>query len=39
MYAFCRDIEENLPLDKYLFPMTENLGVCRFCKFQELCER
>jgi hypothetical protein len=39
MYAFCRDIEENLPLGKSSFPMTMNLGICRFCNFQELCER
>jgi CRISPR/Cas system-associated exonuclease Cas4 (RecB family) len=39
MYAFCRDIEENLPLDKSSFPATMNLGICRFCNFQELCER
>ena len=39
MYAFCRDIEENLPLGKSSFPTTMNLGTCRFCNFQELCER
>ena len=39
MYAFCRDIEENIPLGKSSFPTAMNLGTCRFCNFQELCER
>jgi len=39
MYAFCRDVEENLPLDKYHFPMTDSLRVCKLCNFRELCER
>jgi len=39
MYAFCRDIEENIPLNKDLFPMTGNARVCRLCNYRELCQR
>lgn len=39
MYAFCRDIAENTPLDKEFFPLAENTRVCRLCSYRELCER
>lgn len=39
MYDYCEDIEQNTPLAKSEFPMTENLKLCSFCNFRELCGR
>lgn len=39
MYAFCSDVEQNLPLEKETFPMTTQWGFCRYCNFKELCNR
>ncbi len=39
MYALCRDVPENLPVEKEAFPMTENENLCRFCNYRELCDR
>jgi hypothetical protein len=39
MRAFCSDVEENRPLDKPSFPMTDRLQMCRMCSFKELCGR
>lgn len=37
MYAFCEDVEENIPKPKYEFEMTTNSSACRYCNFRELC--
>jgi PD-(D/E)XK nuclease superfamily len=39
MYKYCEDVEDNIPLAKVEFPMTENLILCRYCNFRELCDR
>lgn len=39
MYAYCRDVERNLPLEKSEFPMIDNLRFCSHCNFKELCDR
>jgi hypothetical protein len=39
MQAFCRDVEQNIPLDISEFSPTPSPGLCRNCKFQELCVR
>ncbi len=39
MYKYCEDIEDNIPLAKVQFEMTENRNICRFCNFRELCGR
>jgi len=39
MYSFCRDVPQNLPLDREKFPMTSSSGLCKHCSFQELCGR
>jgi len=33
------DVENNVAGDIALFPMTDNLLLCRHCKFQEICDR
>lgn len=39
MYKYCADVNENIPLPKAEFEMTENRNICRFCNFRELCGR
>jgi hypothetical protein len=39
MYKYCQDVEDNVPLAKVEFPMTDNLILCRYCNFRELCDR
>lgn len=39
MYAFCRDVPDNLPLDKESFPMIPKSGFCSYCNYKELCKR
>lgn len=39
MYAYCDDYEFNLPLEKKDFPLTENLRICAYCNFREICGR
>jgi hypothetical protein len=39
MKLLCRDPEQNLPLEKDRFPMTEQLGHCRHCQYRKLCDR
>jgi ATP-dependent helicase/DNAse subunit B len=38
MYAYCKDKEQNVPLDISEFAPSPSPGLCRNCKFQELCE-
>ncbi|MDR2579158.1 MAG: PD-(D/E)XK nuclease family protein [Chitinispirillales bacterium] len=37
MYSYCRDKEQNLPHDISKFIPSPSPGLCRHCKFQELC--
>jgi predicted RecB family nuclease len=37
MLAYCRDIDQNIPLDKSAFPMIDNPRVCERCSFRGLC--
>ena len=39
MYAFCKDMAENIPLDKESFPMIPASGFCSYCNYKELCRR
>ena len=39
MYGYCRNFEENIPLDKEKFPMLEDTTICKYCNFKELCHR
>lgn len=39
MHAFCADVEQNAPLAKAAFPMSEDPRPCRLCNFRELCQR
>ena len=38
MHAFCADVEKNVPLDISKFAPGPSPGLCRNCKFQELCD-
>ena len=37
MYAYCRNVPENIPRDKAEFMKTENRNICAYCNFRELC--
>jgi hypothetical protein len=37
MYAFCNDVEKNIPKSIDAFPMSPSESVCPHCNFQELC--
>lgn len=37
MYAYCRSVEENLPLEKAKFPMIDDERICAYCNFRGLC--
>lgn len=37
MQAYCRDIENNIPLDKKEFPKINDKRICEKCKFRGLC--
>ena len=39
MYGYCRNFEENIPLDKEAFPMLEDTAICKYCNYKELCHR
>ena len=39
MYEYCEDVLDNIPLAKVEFPMTDKLGLCKYCNFRELCGR
>lgn len=39
MYEYCDDVEQNLPLPKEHFEMTDNLKICAYCNYRELCGR
>lgn len=37
MYAYCKNIEQNIPKEKNLFEKTTNSVFCDWCNFRELC--
>jgi CRISPR/Cas system-associated exonuclease Cas4 (RecB family) len=37
MYAYCSDIEQNVPKPMDVFPMAPSESICRYCNYQELC--
>ena len=37
MYEYCRDIEQNIPLDKDAFPRIEDERICAQCAFRGVC--
>ncbi len=37
MYEYCRDVDQNIPLDKADFPMVDNERICAFCNFRGIC--
>ena len=39
MYAMCEDPDDNIPLAKTEFPLTDNTRICDYCNFRELCDR
>ncbi|MCJ7824668.1 MAG: PD-(D/E)XK nuclease family protein [Anaerolineales bacterium] len=38
MFAYCQDMEKNIPKEKSVFPMISNRHVCAYCSFRELCK-
>ena len=38
MYAYCLDVEKNIPNEKSTFPRTSNRRICEYCNFRELCK-
>ncbi|MFC1501177.1 PD-(D/E)XK nuclease family protein [Elusimicrobiota bacterium] len=39
MYEFCDNIEKNIPKGKDKFEQTQNLSICNYCNYRELCSR
>lgn len=39
MYAFCTDIQENVPFQKTSFQMISQSIICSYCNYKELCNR
>nr|MDA3864198.1 PD-(D/E)XK nuclease family protein [Deltaproteobacteria bacterium] len=37
MYAYCKDIPNNIPLPKENFPKLNHGAFCKHCNFEELC--
>jgi hypothetical protein len=37
MYEYCRDVEQNIPLDKSEFARVDDPRICSFCEFRGLC--
>jgi hypothetical protein len=37
MYEYCRDIEQNIPLDKDAFPRVDDERICVQCAFRGIC--
>ena len=39
LHAYCLDPASNIPLEKKEFTQTENLKICGYCNYRELCHR
>jgi hypothetical protein len=37
MYAYCRDVERNLPLEKVEFPQIDDERICEYCNYRGIC--
>lgn len=37
MYAMLKSVEQNIPKEKKDFAMTDNMKICSFCNYRELC--
>ena len=37
MQSFCKNVDQNIPKDISEFPSSPQPGLCRHCKFRELC--
>ncbi len=37
MYEYCRDVQQNIPIDKSEFPLINNEKICAVCNFRRLC--
>jgi hypothetical protein len=37
MYEYCRDVKNNIPLDKKEFEKVDKQAICRHCNFRGLC--
>ena len=37
MREYCRDVEQNVPLDKEQFPLVDDPRICSHCEFRGLC--
>jgi CRISPR/Cas system-associated exonuclease Cas4 (RecB family) len=37
MYEYCRDVSNNIPIDKAGFPKVDNRRICDYCKFRGIC--
>lgn len=38
MYEYCRDISQNVPLQKLEFPTADDERICGWCNFRGLCD-
>ncbi|MFV2043725.1 MAG: PD-(D/E)XK nuclease family protein [Anaerolineales bacterium] len=37
MHEYCRDVDQNIPLDKSEFPRVDNDRICSICEYRGLC--
>jgi CRISPR/Cas system-associated exonuclease Cas4 (RecB family) len=37
MYEYCRDVTQNIPLDKPAFPTVDDERICRYCAYRGVC--
>lgn len=37
MYEYCRDVEQNVPVDKSEFALVDDQRICSHCEFRGLC--
>lgn len=37
MYAFCQNIEDNIPKPIEVFEKTDIIAICNYCNFKEMC--
>jgi hypothetical protein len=37
MYEYCRDVEQNIPVDEDEFPLVDDERICSLCNYRGLC--
>ena len=37
MYAYCREVQKNVPLEKSEFPLIEDQRICSHCNYRGIC--